>query len=50
MSECDGVWPVKKGDVVTLEAAFDEIKHPARESDGQQQMEMGIVAFTFVQD
>jgi hypothetical protein len=39
MSECDGVWPVKKGDVVTLEAAFDEVKHPARESDGQEQME-----------
>jgi hypothetical protein len=50
MSECDGVWPVKKGDVVTLEASYDEIKHPARISDGMEQMEMGIVAFTFVQD
>jgi hypothetical protein len=29
MSECDGVWPVKKGDVFKLEAAYDEINHPA---------------------
>jgi hypothetical protein len=29
MSECNGVWPVKKGDKIQLEAAFDEINHPA---------------------
>jgi hypothetical protein len=29
MSECNGVWPVKKGDKVKLEALFDEVAHPA---------------------
>ena len=71
ISECDGVWPVKKGDTIKLEAAYDEILHPAyvvitistilkaeetlmcpkyrRKSDGVEQMEMGIMAFTFVE-
>lgn len=28
MSQCDGVWPVKKGDNVKLQAAYNEIEHP----------------------
>jgi hypothetical protein len=29
MSECNGVWHMKKGDQVKLEALFDEVQHPA---------------------
>jgi len=48
MSECNDPVKVKQGDVVQLEAAFDTIAHPPRESHGHEAEEMGIYFVTFV--
>jgi len=48
MSECNDPVKVKKGDDVQLEATFDTIAHPARESHGHEAEEMGVYFVTFV--
>lgn len=48
MSECNDPVKVKNGDVVQLEAAFDTVTHPPRESHGHEAEEMGIYFVTFV--
>jgi hypothetical protein len=48
MSECAGPISVKKGDQVLIMAGYDTEKHPLRESNGEDQENMGIMTFVFV--
>ena len=48
MTDCERPFTVKKGDNIKLVVNYDESAHPARESHGQEQEEMGMVFFTFV--
>lgn len=48
MSTCPGPIPVKKGDNVTIAAGFDTLNHPLRESNGEEQENMGIMTFVYV--
>ncbi|QDS73619.1 hypothetical protein FKW77_001895 [Venturia effusa] len=48
MSECLQTFPVKVGDKMRLRAHYDLNAHPLRESGGEAQMQMGLVAFTWV--
>jgi len=48
MTDCENPFSVKKGDQLKLVVNYDEVAHPARESHGQEQEEMGMVFFTFV--
>ncbi|KAE9982516.1 hypothetical protein EG328_010798 [Venturia inaequalis] len=48
MSTCAGPIPVKKGDNVVIAAGYDTEKHPARESNGEEQESMGIMTFVYV--
>jgi hypothetical protein len=50
MSTCEGPIPVKKGDIVVITAGFDTEKHPLRESNGEEQENMGIMTFVYVGD
>lgn len=48
MSTCPGPIPVKKGDNVVISAGYDTKEHPLRESNGEDQENMGIMTFVFV--
>jgi hypothetical protein len=48
MSTCAGPIPVKKGDNVIIAAGYDTEKHPLRESNGEEQENMGIMTFVYV--
>jgi hypothetical protein len=48
MSVCTDVFPVKKGDIVTVVAKYDMEAHPARShADGREAEEMGLALFSF---
>lgn len=47
MSDCLEPIPVKKGDYLRLEASYDTVKHPLRESEGVKQEGMGMMYFNF---
>jgi len=48
MSDCPQAIPVKKGDRLRLQAAFDTATHPMRVSHGEEQEAMGLYILSFV--
>lgn len=50
VKECTGLVHVKPGDRIRLEGGFDYIKHPLRESAGEEQSNMGFMSLTFIPD
>jgi hypothetical protein len=48
MSECSNPVDIKKGDILTVSATYDTKNHPLRESNGEEQENMGIMTFVFV--
>jgi hypothetical protein len=49
MSECGNAIPVKKGDIVRLDASFDTQQHPSRVTAGGEEAEgMGLYILSFV--
>ncbi|TID23380.1 Structural maintenance of chromosomes protein 4 [Venturia nashicola] len=48
MSECEDTIPVKKGDNISMKSRYNTVKHPLRQSLGEEREAMAMFSLTFL--